>query len=60
MRPSAVAALVPAFLSVIVLAQEPAPTPSQASSAKAVLIDAQIEDFLLHAKVIKTHRPARE
>lgn len=59
MRPSAVAALVPAFLSVIVLAQEPAPTPSQPSSPKAVLIDAQIEDFLLHAKVIKTHSASK-
>jgi hypothetical protein len=55
MRPSAVAALFPVFLSVVVLAQQPAPTPSQPSSSKPVLTDAQMEDFLLHAKVVKTH-----
>jgi hypothetical protein len=55
MRPSAVAALIPAFLSVVVLAQQPTTTPSQPSSAKPVLTDAQMEEFLLHAKVVKTH-----
>ena len=59
MRPSAVAALVSAFLSVVVIAQEPAPTPSQPSIEKAVLADAQIEYFLLHAKVIKTHSASK-
>ena len=55
MRPSAVAALIPAFLAVVVFAQQPAATPSQSSGAKPALTDAQMEDFLLHAKVVKTH-----
>jgi len=55
MRPSAVAVLIPAFLSVVVLAQQPPSTPSQPSGAKPSLTDAQMEEFLLHAKVVKTH-----
>jgi len=54
MRPSAVAGLIPAFLSVVVLAQQPPSTPSQPSGAKPSLTDAQMEEFLLHAKVVKT------
>jgi hypothetical protein len=64
MRPSLVAALFGAFLSGVVVAQQPAatgttsPAPaSQEASAQAAapkLTDAQMEDFLLHAKVLKS------
>src|SRR5436190_11169660 len=63
MRPSLVAALFAAFLSAVVVAQQPTatapsqPTASQPAASQATipkLTDAQIEDFLLHAKVIKT------
>ena len=64
MRPSLVAALFAAFLSGVVVAQQPAATgttspapasqqaPAQAAAPK--LTDAQMEDFLLHAKVVKS------
>jgi len=64
MRPSLVAAFLGAFLSAVVVAQQPTataplsqptasqPPPSQATTPK--LTDAEIEDFLLHAKVLKT------
>lgn len=55
MRPSAVAALIPVFLSGVLFAQQPAATSPQPASAKPALTDAQMEDFLLHAKVVKTH-----
>lgn len=64
MRPSLVAALFGAFLSGVVVAQQPAPTgttpqatasqPAPAQTAAPKLTDAEMEDFLLHAKVIKT------
>ena len=56
MRSALLAGLCAAFVSVAVLAQQPAP-PAQAAAtaaAAAKLTDAEIEDFLLHAKVIKT------
>ena len=64
MRPSLLSAVVAAFLSAVVVAQQPTatvPTPEPTASARAAsqavtpkLTDAQMEDFLLHAKVIKT------
>lgn len=64
MRPLLVAALFAAFLSGVAVAQQPAatgttpePTASQPAPAQATapkLTDAEMEDFLLHAKVIKT------
>ncbi len=64
MRPSLAAVLFGAILSGVVLAQQPAPSapPSQpVASQQPVtqptapkLTDAQIEDFLLHAKIVKT------
>ena len=57
MRPSLVAALFAAFLSGVVGAQQPtpaAPAPHSQATAAAKLTDAQMEDFLLHAKVVKT------
>ena len=55
MRPSVLAALLAASLSGIVIAQQPAPAPqAAAASAKPALTDAQMEDFLLHARVVKT------
>jgi hypothetical protein len=64
MRPSLVAVLFGAVLSAVVLAQQPAPagppsqpTASQQPVAQATapkLTDAEMEDFLLHAKVVKT------
>jgi hypothetical protein len=59
MRPSAVAALFLAFLSVVVIAQQPAQTPSQPPNANPALTDAQMEDFLLHAKIVKTHSASK-
>jgi hypothetical protein len=56
MRSSLLVGFCAAFLSGAVLAQQPAPaTPQTAAVAGAPkLTDAQMEDFLLHAKVIKT------
>jgi hypothetical protein len=56
MRSSLLAGFCAAFISGAVLAQQPAPAapPAQASATAPKLTDAQIEDFLLHAKVIKT------
>lgn len=62
MRPSLLAALFGAFLSAVVVAQQPSGTPPQPDASQAPLsraatpklTDAQIEDFLLHAKVVKT------
>jgi len=56
MRSSLLVGVCAAFLSGAVLAQQPAPaTPQTAAVAGAPkLTDAQIEDFLLHAKVTKT------
>ncbi len=64
MRRSLVAALFGAFLSGVVVAQQPAATgttsqatasqPAPAQAAAPKLTDAEMEDFLLHAKVIKT------
>lgn len=68
MRPSLVAALFGAFLSGVVVAQQPAatgtpqPTASQPASAQATapkLTDAEMEDFLLHAKVTKTKNASK-
>jgi len=54
MRPSLVAALFAAFLTGVVAAQQQ-PTPPVTTQAPAPqLTDAQMEDFLLHAKIIKT------
>jgi len=56
MRSALLAGLCAAFVSVAVLAQQPDP-PAQAAATTAAapkLTDAEIEDFLLHAKVIKT------
>ena len=68
MRPSLVAALFGAFLSGVVVAQQPAATdtpqtaasqapPAQATAPK--LTDAEMEDFLLHAKVTKTKNASK-
>jgi hypothetical protein len=64
MRPSLLSALFAAFLSAVALAQQPtatapqspptAPQPAASQAATPKLTDAQKEDFLLHAKVIKT------
>jgi hypothetical protein len=56
MRSSLLVGFCAAFISGAVLAQQPAPAapPAQASATAPKLTDAQIEDFLLHAKVIKT------
>jgi hypothetical protein len=56
MRSSLLVGFCAAFISGAVLAQQPAPAapPAQASATAPKLADAQIEDFLLHAKVIKT------
>jgi hypothetical protein len=65
MRRSLVAALFGAFLSAVVVAQQPAttgtpspaaaaPQPTAAQPAVPKLSDAEMEDFLLHAKVVKT------
>ena len=63
MRPSLVAALFAAFLSGVVVAQQPTATgtpppaasePAAAQPTTPKLTDAQMEDFLLHAKVVKT------
>ena len=63
MRPSLVAALFAAILSSVVVAQQPtATTASPATASRPApaqppipkLTDAQIEDFLLHAKIVKT------
>ncbi|HTH03908.1 MAG TPA: hypothetical protein VL882_26715 [Vicinamibacterales bacterium] len=65
MRRSLVAALFGAFLSAVVVAQQPATTgtpspaaaasqPTAAQPAVPKLSDAEMEDFLLHAKVVKT------
>ncbi len=54
MRTSIVAALVAVGLSTGVVAQKPAPPQPVAAAAQPVLTDAQKEDFLLHAKVVKT------
>jgi hypothetical protein len=56
MRSSLLVGVCAAFISGAVLAQEPAPAapPAQPSATAPKLTDAQIEDFLLHAKVIKT------
>jgi len=56
MRSSLLVGFCAAFISGAVLAQEPAPAapPAQPSATAPKLTDAQIEDFLLHAKVIKT------
>src|SRR4051794_21562141 len=57
MRPSFVAAFLAALLSAVVVAQQPAPAPAPAAAPK--LTDAQMEQFLLHAKVIKTHSASK-
>ena len=56
MRSSLLVGFCAAFISGAVLAQQPEPTAPQATAAAATpkLTDAQIEDFLLHAKVTKT------
>src|SRR4029078_4744263 len=57
MRSSLLVGFCAAFLSGAVLAQQPAPaTPKDAAAVAGApkLTDAQMEDFLLHAKVIKT------
>ena len=63
MRPSLVAALFAAILSSVVVAQQPtATTASPATASRPApaqppipkLTHAQIEDFLLHAKIVKT------
>src|SRR4051794_14507183 len=60
MRPSLVAAFLAALLSAVVVAQQPTPAPAPAPAPAAApapapkLTDAQMEQFLLHAKVIKT------
>jgi len=63
MRPSLVAAFFAAFLSGVVVAQQPTATgtpppdasqPAAAQPTTPKLTDAQMEDFLLHAKVVKT------
>jgi hypothetical protein len=56
MRPSLVAALFAAFLTGVVAAQQQptAPVTAQAQAPAPKLTDAEMEDFLLHAKVIKT------
>src|SRR3954468_15666142 len=59
MRPSFVAAFLAALLSAVVVAQQPAPAPAQAPAAAPKLTDAQMEQFLLHAKVIKTHSASK-
>ena len=62
MRPSLVAALFGAFLSSVVLAQQPAPNPpagSQPLATAGALTDEQMEDFLLHAKVTKTKNASK-
>jgi hypothetical protein len=57
MRPSLIAALFAALLSTGVVAQQPAPAPPPTSAPK--LTDAQMEQFLLHAKVMKTHSASK-
>ena len=54
MRSSLLVGFCAAFISVGVLAQQPAPAAPQTAAAVPQLTDAQIEDFLLHAKVTKT------
>src|SRR5580765_4794387 len=56
MRSSLLVGFCAAFLSGAVLAQQPAPATPQAAAVAGApkLTDAQMEDFLLHAKVIKT------
>jgi hypothetical protein len=56
MRSSLLVGVCAAFISGAVLAQQPEPTAAQATAVAAPpkLTDAQIEDFLLHAKVTKT------
>ncbi len=58
MRPSLVAALFAAFLTGVVAAQQqptaPVTAQAQAPAPAPKLTDAEMEDFLLHAKVIKT------
>ena len=63
MRPSLIGVLFGAFLSGVVVAQQPtgagttSPAASEQAAAPSVvpkLTDAQMEDFLLHAKVIKS------
>jgi hypothetical protein len=57
MRPSLIAALFAALLSAVVVAQQPAPAPPPVPAPK--LTDAQMEQFLLHAKVVKTHSASK-
>ena len=61
MRPSIVAAFLAALLSAVVVAQQPAPAPAAAPAPAPApkLTDAQIEQFLLHAKVVKTHSASK-
>jgi len=59
MRPSFVAAFLAALLSAVVVAQQPAPAPAPAPATAPKLTDAQMEQFLLHAKVIKTHSASK-
>ena len=61
MRPSFVAAFLAALLSAVVVAQQPAPAPASAPAPAPApkLTDAQMEQFLLHAKVIKTHSASK-
>ncbi len=56
MRSSLLVGFCAAFISGGVLAQQPEPTAPQATAVAATpkLTDAQIEDFLLHARVTKT------
>jgi len=56
MRSSLLVGVCAALISGAVLAQQPEPTAAQATAVAAPpkLTDAQIEDFLLHAKVTKT------
>jgi hypothetical protein len=63
MRPSLVAAFLAALLSAVVVAQQPTPAPAPASAPAPApapkLTDAQMEQFLLHAKVGKTHSASK-
>jgi hypothetical protein len=54
MRPSLVAALFAAFLTGVVAAQQQPSAPVATQAPAPQLTDAQMEDFLLHAKIIKT------
>lgn len=54
MRPSLVAALFAAFLTGVVAAQQQPTAPVTTQAPAPQLTDAQMEDFLLHAKIIKT------